>query len=109
MHATFPGEGKIDLGESSNELDYESTRLDLDDLGGEIILLDWGKKKYKNHPVSKPNRSLMQHRLMNGDVYAIIHQESKSTNLDRQLYHRMTRLSRNELIKPLTAESADPI
>jgi hypothetical protein len=61
MHATFPGEGQIDFGESSNDLDYESTRLDLDDLGGEIILLDWGKNKYKNRPVSKHNRSLMQH------------------------------------------------
>ena len=46
---------------------------------------------------------------MNGSVTAVIHKESKSTTQDRNLYHRMTNLSRNEMVKPLTPVSADPI
>jgi hypothetical protein len=81
--------------------------LDLDDLGGEIIVLDWGGKTYKKRPVSLPNRHLMEYKLMNGAVTAILFQESKTSKQDPQIYHRMTRLTRNRFIKPLETTSGD--
>jgi hypothetical protein len=103
-NAVFPGSVEV-LGRSQGDIDNDALRLDLDDLGGEIILLDWGRRLYKNSPVSKPNQCLVEHELMNGSVDAIMYQESKATTQDPQLYHRTTRLSRNALIKPLRPES----
>jgi hypothetical protein len=107
MNYEFPGGNPDILGKSRGDLDDNALRLDLDDLGGEIIVLDWGKPRYKNSPVSKPNRGYMQHELMNGSVDAILYQESKATTRDPQLYHRMTRLTRNRFIKPLQNGSKD--
>ena len=97
------------FGDSQREIDHDALRLDLDDLGGEIILLDWGLRKYKFPPVSNPNSYLVQHELMNGNLHAILYQESKSTTQDPQLYHRLTRLTRNRFIKPIPDESSDLI
>jgi hypothetical protein len=94
---------------STREVDNESTRLDLDDLGGEIIVLDWGAHKYQTSPVSFPNSHLQQFHLMNGKITAILHQESKSTKIDSELYHRMTKLSGNSLIQPLKKFTTDPV
>ena len=109
---SFPFPGKSDaLGQSQGDIDNDALRLDLDDLGGEILVLDWGKVKYgtDSNVVSYPNRNLMEHEMMNGRVTAILYQESKSTTQDPQIYHRMTRLTRNRLIRPLRPESADLI
>mmetsp|Transcript_28261 Transcript_28261/g.41629 ORF Transcript_28261/g.41629 Transcript_28261/m.41629 type:complete len:893 (-) Transcript_28261:105-2783(-) len=54
-----------------------------------------------------PHRDLMQHELMNGSLYAVLYQESKATTQDPQLYHRMTRLTRNRFIKPLRSDPKD--
>ena len=97
------------FGVSQREIDHDALRLDLDDLGGEIMLLDWGQRKYKSHPVSIPNRHLIQHELMNGNLHAVLYQESKATTQDPQLYHRLTRLTRNRFIKPIPDESKDLI
>jgi hypothetical protein len=43
---------------SSNDIDNVATRLDLDDLGGEIIVLDWSKDG--DEVVSLPNRHLVE-------------------------------------------------
>lgn len=86
--------------------DEEVLRLDLDELGGEIICIDWGKHP---HPVSTPNRNLTMHKLMNGACRAILYQESKATTQDPLIYHRMTRLTGNPFIKPLQKVSQDPI
>ena len=94
---------------SSREVDYESVRLDLDDLGGEICVLDWGRKKYQTSPVSIPNQHLAHFQLMNGKITAVLHQQSKSTKIDSELYHRMTKLSGNSLIQPLKKFSEDPV
>jgi hypothetical protein len=107
MNYEFPGGNPDILGQSRGDLDDNALRLDLDDLGGEIIVLDWGKQCFKNSPVSKPNRSYMRHEVMNGSVDAILYQESKATTRDPQLYHRMTRLTRNRFIKPLQTGSKD--
>lgn len=108
MSAKFPGDADV-LGTSQREIDHDALRLDLDDLGGEIILLDWGKRKYKSPPVSNPNSHLVQHELMNGNLHAVLYQESKTTTQDPQLYHRLTRLTRNRFIKPIPDESKDLI
>lgn len=109
INATFPGGRKLDYGHGDTDMDKDATRLDLDDLGGEIVILDWGSKKFQNQPISYPNRHLPQHEVMNGTVRLVISKESKSTTLDRNLYHRLTRLSRNEMIKPLQEITEDPI
>jgi hypothetical protein len=108
LKVDFPGNSDV-LGRSSGDVDNDALRLDLDDLGGEIICLDWGSLSIKSPPVSTPNRGLVEHELMNGRVQAILFQESKATTQDPQIYHRMTRLSRNRFIKPLPEESKDPI
>ena len=108
LGARFPGDADV-LGTSQREIDHDALRLDLDDLGGEIMLLDWGQRKYKSPPVSIPNRHLTQHELMNGNLHAVLYQESKATTQDPQLYHRLTRLTRNRFIKPIPNESKDLI
>lgn len=109
LNFPFPGDTADVLGRSQGDIDNDALRLDLDDLGGEIILLDWGRSKFKNPPVSKANRGLRQYELMNGSLDAVLYQESKATSRDPQLYHRMTRLTRNRFIKQLRPESDDLI
>lgn len=62
----------------------ESCRFDLDDLGGEVMLLDWSSK----------------------NVQVKVHQESKSSS---NLKARITPLENNELLIPLTPDKDDPI
>jgi hypothetical protein len=109
LNFSFPGEDATVLGRSQGDIDNDGLRLDLDDLGGEAVLLDWGRQKYASSPVSKPSENLLVHELMNGSLDVILYQESKATTRDPQLYHRMTRLTRNRFIKPLRPESKDPI
>lgn len=94
---------------SNRDIDKECTRLDLDDLGGEIVVLDWGSHKRHISPVSLPNHHLQEFHLMNGKVSAILHQESKATKTDSELYHRMTKLSGNPLVKTLQLPTNDPV
>lgn len=109
INYSFPGANADVLGRSRGDLDNDALRLDLDDLGGEIVLLDWGRLKYKTPPTSKPNENLPIHELMNGALDVILYQESKATTRDPQLYHRMTRLTRNRFIKPLRPDTEDPV
>jgi hypothetical protein len=105
----LPGNEKDVLGISQGDIDNDALRLDLDDLGGEIMILDWGHKSYVVPPVSRPNRHLTTYDVMNGAMRVVLYQESKTTTQDSLLYHRMTRLSRNQLIKPIREESKDLI
>lgn len=109
LNFAFPGENADVLGRSQGDIDNDVLRLDLDDMGGEVVLLDWGKKSERSPSVSKPNENLMIHELMNGSLDVILYQESKATTRDPQLYHRMTRLTRNRFIKPLRPQPKDPI
>jgi len=109
MNAELPGGAPDVLGKTHLDIDNDDLRLDLDDLGGEIILLDWGKRRFKNPAVSPPNRGVVKHSLMNGRVDAYLLQESKVHNASGLLYHRMTRLTRNQFIKPLPEKTADPV
>eukprot|EP00523_Entomoneis_sp_CCMP467_P020382 CAMPEP_0168849630 /NCGR_PEP_ID=MMETSP0727-20121128/11463_1 /TAXON_ID=265536 /ORGANISM="Amphiprora sp., Strain CCMP467" /LENGTH=1558 /DNA_ID=CAMNT_0008903533 /DNA_START=441 /DNA_END=5117 /DNA_ORIENTATION=+ len=109
LKVPFPGNAIDELDHSLGDVDNDALRLDLDDLGGEVVLLDWGGKRFANPPVSSPNRHLANHQLMNGAVTAHMHQESKATTMDRQLYHRMIRLTRNQFVKPLQDDTKDLI
>jgi hypothetical protein len=108
LNTECPGVEAV-LSRSIELKDHNAVRLDLDHLGGEIVLLDWGQRKYKNPPVSKPNCHLVQHELMNGCIHAILYQESKVPIQDPELYHRLTQLSSNRFIKPIPEESKDLI
>jgi len=100
--------------------DNAAVRLDLDDLNGEVCLLDWGKGE---PAVSVPNALCKRYTLMGGSVTIVLSKEGDSaiTNvipkskslkslpamIDAGLFHRMTRLEGNSLIKPLLVESDD--
>ena len=92
------------LQRSLGDVDNDVVRLDLDDLGGEVLCLDWGTV----NPVSKPHRGLQQHKLIYGAVTAILKSSTSSSHCN-ELYHRMTRLTRNELINPLKLDPKDPV
>lgn len=109
LNFELPGNETDALGRSLGDIDNDAFRLDLDDLGGEIMVLDWGHKTCDTPPVSRPNRNLVSYELMNGAVNVILYQESKTATQPPLLYHRMTQLSRNSLIKPLRPESKDLI
>ena len=80
-------------------------RLDLDDLGGEICLLDWG---FSELPISAPNRNLTVNKVMNGTVSVVslnLNKVIKETNIHK----RMILLENNEFIKPLLENEKDPV
>lgn len=78
-----------------------AVRLDLDDLGGEIALLDWGDEP----AISPPNRHLPVEKLMSVNV-VLLHQSEEAP---KPLAKRLTLLENNEFVKPLLDESPDPV
>ena len=98
-----------DVGLSSTHLNVvdDVQRLDLDDVGGEICLIDWSGNK--NNPVSLPNRHIRPHSVMHNKVSLYLYQESQSLAQPQYLYQRMTRLTNNPLILPLKEDCSDPI
>ena len=112
----------------------ETLRLDLDDLGGEVCLLDWGYAVHSQdhihpmdmtyHPitpsgkqvidfsrmaVSRPHRKLPIHTLMDGGKLKLVLLHQNAAITSRKLWQRMTLLEGNELIRPLMIDSHDPI
>ena len=109
MDVDFPGPsvtGPIDC--STLNVDSDVLRLDLDDVGGEICLVDWGKNQYKTPAVSPLNQHIVPQSAMNGQVCLYLIQESVMHQPDL-LYHRMTKLSKNVLITDLKDDSDDLI
>jgi hypothetical protein len=94
-----------------SDIDHDAFRLDLDDFGGEVMCIDWSSRAGITSlaPVSQPHRGLACHKVMNGTIDLVLFQQSKATTQDPQIFHRMTRLSRNRFIKPLSEESEDLI
>lgn len=89
--------------------DDRPLRYDLDDLNGEIVLLDWGGKNGDSRPeVSSPNRHLPIYKLMNGRINMILIQEGKKKYEGGLLHHRMTMLDPrdHEFMKPLPKDYA---
>ena len=84
-----------------------AVRLDLDDLGGEIALLDWGYACDAEPAISPPNRNLQVEKLMSGSVNVVLLQQSK--NQTNRLSKRLTLLENNEFIKPLLGDCKDPV
>lgn len=110
MGVEFPGmNSTCPLDRSHLNVETDVLRLDLDDLGGEICLIDWGSKKYKTPAVSPPNRSIQAKPVMNNEANLYLIQESMNLNQPEMLYHRMTKLTKNRLITPLKPDTRDPI
>lgn len=82
-----------------------AVRLDLDDLGGEICLLDWG---FSEPAISTPNRHLPVTKVMNGSVSVVLLHQNKMFK-ETNLHKRMILLENNEFIKPLLDNGADPV
>lgn len=94
--------------EVDDSLNQCAARLDLDDLGGEICLLDWNTNSTSIDVVSLPNRHLEVYQIMNNTVQVILLQQNGETKArDTALFHRMTLLEGNSLIEPLKAEPTD--
>lgn len=87
----------------------EAVRLDLDDLGGEICLLDWGYEGDVTPCLSPPNRDLKAYSLIQGSINVVLLQESKITPSMKNLRWRMTPLEGNEWVQPLQREAEDMI
>ena len=107
---SFPTPGG-DLHRGSGTFDERPLRYDLDDLNGEIVLLDWGEDGIPE--VSLPNRHLPSFKLMkDGCINLVKIQESDTeTNISPYLHHRMTLLDPkdHEFMKPLPPDYKDPI
>ena len=88
-------------------VDENAVRLDLDDLGGEIALLDWGFGEDTEPSISPPNRDLRVDKLMGGAVNVVLlHQEN---TMSYDLHKRLVQLENNEFIMPLRDDSNDPV
>ena len=96
------------MAHGDNEGD-NAVRLDLDDLGGEICLLDWGYSGDADPAVSPPNRNLTCEKLMNGGVNVVLLHQSKAFKEYSQISKRLTLLENNEFIRPLLNDSDDPV
>eukprot|EP00581_Thalassiosira_minuscula_P013408 CAMPEP_0183716566 /NCGR_PEP_ID=MMETSP0737-20130205/10436_1 /TAXON_ID=385413 /ORGANISM="Thalassiosira miniscula, Strain CCMP1093" /LENGTH=1583 /DNA_ID=CAMNT_0025945857 /DNA_START=119 /DNA_END=4870 /DNA_ORIENTATION=+ len=90
---------------TSGEAD-NAVRLDLDDLGGEICLLDWGFALDAEPAISPPNRNLVVEKLMNVNI-VLLHQNQSQTS--KPLPKRLTLLENNEFVKPLLGDCDDPV
>ena len=86
----------------NNEAD-NAVRLDMDDLGGEICLLDWG---FGGPAISPPSRHVVVEKMMNDRVNVVLMQES---HMWKPLSKRLTLLEGNEFIKPLLGDCLDPV
>ena len=102
----FPGSSSEELYKSHFDVDADAQRLDLDDVGGEICLIDWN---HSSCPVSRPNKHISPHSVMFNKVSLYLCQESPSVLQSKLLHHRMTKLNKNPLILPLKEDSRDPI
>lgn len=92
----------------SREAD-NAVRLDLDDLGGEICLLDWGYAEDYEPAISPPNRNLKIEKLMNNTINVVLLHQSQSHEAYKPIRKRLTLLENNEFIKPLLDDCKDPV
>lgn len=101
-----PGSLRDELNQTHLDVEGDTLRLDLEDVGGEICLLDWNTKSC---PVSRPNRNIKPHPVMFDKVSLYLYQESSGLAQPQKLHHRMTKLNKNSLVLPLKEDSRDTI
>mmetsp|Transcript_5234 Transcript_5234/g.9361 ORF Transcript_5234/g.9361 Transcript_5234/m.9361 type:complete len:666 (-) Transcript_5234:2682-4679(-) len=90
--------------------DEDAVRLDLDDLGGEICLLDWGYGSDSEPAVSPPNRHLSVDKLMGGGVNVVLfHLSIAGSTPLKTISQRLVVMENNEFIKPLLNDCDDPV
>lgn len=104
-------EGDADVIRGAPRKDNKTLRLDVDDLGGEICLLDWGNEGNMVPAISPPNRTLAVHKFMRDSLNVVLlHQNQAISEHDvRDLSVRMTQIEGSVLVKPLPDEPNDPI
>jgi len=86
------------------DLDAGACRLDLDDLGGEIVLIDWGAGPAS---YSSLTTHLPRHTMMNGKVTLTVSEESPKNQ--EKFKKRLVPLHKNPLIKPLPHAEKDHV
>lgn len=93
-----------ELSSVSTQCPEPAVRLDLDDLGGELCLLDWG-----NGPasVSQPNQQLTTHSMMDGKLS--VTPVMLSHGMKTKFSQRLVALEDNPLVVPLPQGVKDPI
>lgn len=101
--------GKSNWSSDFKYVDEDAVRFDLDDLGGEIALLDWGYAGDNEPAVSPPNRALPVYKLMGGAVNVITLHQENAMNKSSSLIKRLVTLENNEFIKPLLDDCDDPV
>jgi len=90
-------------------LDENAVRLDLDDLGGEVCLLDWGYGGDDEPAISPPNRSLPVDKLLGGAVNVVLLHLENVISRSSRLKNRLIHIERNEFVKPLLNDCPDPV
>ena len=97
------------IGSAYKALDENAVQLDLDDLGGEICLLDWGFGGDNEPAISPPNRSLPVDKLLGGAVNVVLlHLENVMAGSSK-LKKRLVHIEKNEFVKPLLNDCSDPV
>jgi len=97
--------GRRKVGVDKNQTDWSAQRLDLDDLGGEVALLDFGKTGEPS--VSMVNAALEPQSILGGLVSVTLCQETfkAGTSMSR----RLVPLQENPLVLPLPPLSEDRV
>lgn len=80
------------FGSDFKYVDENAVRLDLDDLGGEMMLLDWGYGGDTEPAVSPPNRDHAIDKLMGGAVNIILHHQENAMSKSSKLQKRLVQL-----------------
>jgi len=106
MSFKLPNSSGDEIGQTNLAINDDALRLDLDDVGGEICLIDWSGN---TNAVSPPNRHINPHHVMYHKVALYLMQETRSATQPKFLCHRMTKLTNNPLILPLKNDSDDTI
>ena len=88
--------------------DEVADRLDLNDLAGEICLLDWNPDK-SVQAVSPPNRGIKPYSRFGERMRVYLVCESQGFKAVESLHKRLTPLTNNEFITPLPPDSPDLI
>ena len=111
VYACAPGEAGVaadpDASEAEKRYPTSAVRLDLDDLGGELCLLDWGGyDKCVRPSAAAPSSSLKPERMLGGRVSLTLVQESLMVHAFAK---RLVPLEGNPLVLPLPESLARPV